>query len=247
MTDELGEFPKAQLRHAAKNINRRSKLARPRTATSIIHEDLRREIINLSRKPCDVISEKEIAAAYGVSRTPVREAILKLVDERLVEIFPQSGTYVAQIPVSSLAEAILVRTSLERLTTRLATERHNKNHAERFATIMEDQRRAAKQENRDAFHNADEAFHEAIAIAAGHPGIWRLVQSVKFQVDRYRRLTLPAPGRMHKVINEHEAVLNGIKSGNVGLAETRMVQHLEALASFSDLHHINPIYLLRDE
>ena len=232
------------LKRMASQADSRAKLGRPRTASSVIHAELRREIVNLMRKPGDVISEKDIAASYGVSRTPVREAVLKLVDERLVETVPQSGTYVSRIPVESLAEAILVRTALERLTVRLATERGNQAALQSIADIIEAQKVSASMEDRNAFHDGDEAFHEAIAIAAGHPQIWSLVQTVKFQVDRYRRLTLPAPGRMLKVIGEHEAILQAIKAGDPEQAEKSMIDHLEALASFSALQHINPDFLI---
>ena len=72
---------------------------RPRTATaaSRIYADLRAELVSLQRRPGEAISEAEIALSYGVSRTPVREAILKLSDEGLVEIFPQSGIIVSRI------------------------------------------------------------------------------------------------------------------------------------------------------
>jgi len=234
------------LRRVATRAALRSRLSRPRTASSIIHSDLRREIVSLARKPGDAISEKEIAAAYGVSRTPVREAILKLADERLVESFPQSGTFVARIPVNGLAEAIIIRTALERVTVRLATERQDLVALQFVEALIETQRLAAANEDRNAFHDGDEAFHEAIANAAGHPGIWTLVQTVKFQVDRYRRLTLPAPGRMLQVINEHEVIVRAIKSGNPEQAEICMIDHLEALASFSALTHINPDFLIHE-
>src|ERR1700722_20515344 len=83
---------------------------RPRTATaaSRIYADLRAELVSLARRPGEAISEAEIAVSYGVSRTPVREAILKLSDEGLVEIFPQSGINASRISIAELPEAIVV-------------------------------------------------------------------------------------------------------------------------------------------
>src|SRR3954454_24978491 len=71
------------------------------------HAGLRDELVSLARRPGEAIVEKEIAAAYGVSRTPVREAVLRLADEGLIEIFPQSGTFGARIPIAALPEAII--------------------------------------------------------------------------------------------------------------------------------------------
>src|SRR6202040_3275010 len=88
---------------------------RPRTATASarIYADLRAELISLQRQPGEGVSEAEIALSYGVSRTPVREAIRKLADDGLVEIFPQSGIYVCPIPIAAFPEAILVPYALE--------------------------------------------------------------------------------------------------------------------------------------
>src|SRR6476620_10572298 len=97
---------------------------RPRTTASArIYADLRAELVSLQRRPGDAVSEAEIALSYGVSRTPVREAILKLSDEGLVEIFPQSGINVSRIPIAALPEAIVVRRALEETTTRMTAER----------------------------------------------------------------------------------------------------------------------------
>src|SRR3979409_2211611 len=88
--------------------HRRSGRPRAATAASKIYTDIRAELVSLQRRPGEVISEAEIALSYGVSRTPVREAILKLSDEGLLEIYPQSGIFVSSIPISALPETILI-------------------------------------------------------------------------------------------------------------------------------------------
>jgi biotin operon repressor len=103
--------------------HRRSGRPRAATAASRIYSDLRTELVSLQRRPGEVISEAEIALSYGVSRTPVREAILKLSDEGLLEIFPQSGIFVSRIPIGALPEAIIIRKALEATTAQLAAER----------------------------------------------------------------------------------------------------------------------------
>ncbi len=158
--------------------------------------DLRSELVSLARRPGEAISEAEIALSYGVSRTPVREAILKLSDEGLLEIFPQSGIIVSRIPVAELPEAIIIRKALEETTARLAAERATASQILALRAILERQREADAAKDGDAFHAADEAFHSTIAEIARHPGIWKLIQQVKVHVDRYRLLTLPQIGRI---------------------------------------------------
>ena len=83
---------------------------------------------------------------------------------------------------------------------------------------------------------ADEAFHAAIAEIAGHPGIWALIQQVKLQVDRYRRLTLPVPGRMRLVLDEHRAIVAAIEARDGAGAAAAMSVHLDGLsASIGDV------------
>src|SRR5262249_31293402 len=95
------------------------------------------------------------------------------------------------------------------------------------------------------FHEADEAFHAAIAEAAGHPGIWRFIEQVKVQIDRYRRLTLPVPGRMRRVIEEHAAIVAAIEKHDGPDAAAAMAAHLEGLrASIGDVRDLNPDYFV---
>ena len=199
----------------------------------------------LRRRPGEPVAEKEIAAAYGVSRTPVREAVLRLADEGLIQILPQSGTFVARIPTSALPEAIIVRKALEETTARLAAERAKRAQVNALDAIVRRQREFADQGDRQAFHGADEAFHAAVADAAGHPRIWALVQQVKVQVDRYRQLTLPQKGRMALAIGEHAGVAAAIRRRDPAAAAQRMGAHLERLlGDIEGIQHLNPDYFV---
>jgi DNA-binding GntR family transcriptional regulator len=198
-------------------------------------------LVSLERRPGEAISEAEIALSYGVSRTPVREAILKLSDEGLLEIYPQSGIFVSRIPMAALPEAIIVRKALEETTAQLAAERATSSQILVLHAILERQREANAANDRDAFHHADESFHATIAEVAGHPGIWTLIQQVKIHVDRYRRLTLPQQGRIARAIEEHEAILDAIEAHDAARARIAMQTHLERLlGDISATQSINP-------
>lgn len=221
--------------------NRRSGRPRTATASSRIYSDLRTELVSLERRPGEAISEAQIAVSYGVSRTPVREAILKLSDEGLLEIYPQSGIFVSRIPIAALPEAIIIRKALEETTARLAAERATPSQTLALRSVLERQREANAAGDSDTFHQADELFHATVADVAGYPGIWKFIQQVKVHVDRYRRLTLPQQGRIAKVIAEHEAVLAAIEAHDPERARQAMETHLESLLdNISATQHINP-------
>lgn len=170
-----------------------------------------------------------------MSRTPVREAVLRLTDEGLVEVFPQSGTFVARIPYGDLPEAIVIRKALETSAVRMATERLTRSQQLSLASIIEQQREAAEAGDTEQFHLADEAFHSRIAQISGYPGIWRLVLQVKTQVDRFRQLTLLMPKRMFIVVADHEAVLDRMIAGDPEGAAAALGEHLDAvLPALSD-------------
>jgi len=130
---------------------------------------------------------------------------------------------------------------------RLAAEAASAEQLSELYGLIERQRRMQRAGNRDCFHEADEAFHAAIAESAGHPGIWTLIQQVKIQVDRYRRLTLPVPGRMARVLQEHMAIVKAIEARDPARAAAAMAAHLDGLsASIADVRDLNPEYFVED-
>jgi DNA-binding GntR family transcriptional regulator len=226
---------------ATSAIVRRNGRPRSATAAARIYSDLRAELVSLARRPGEAISEGEIALSYGVSRTPVREAILKLSDEGLVEIFPQSGINVSRIPIASLPEAIVIRRALEETTTKLTAAHATPSQILALRSIVERQREADIAHDRRAFHQADELFHATIAEIATYPGIWKLILQVKVHVDRFRQLTLPQAGRMTTVIAEHERILSAIEAHDADRAAVAMTGHIERLlGDIAGIKHINP-------
>jgi DNA-binding GntR family transcriptional regulator len=220
---------------------------RSETASAAVYRVLRQEITWLKRKPGEPIIEKDIALARSVSRTPVREALLRLAAEGLVDTVSKSGTFVARIPLSALPEAIVVRKALEQVTARSAAMRARRSDVTSLRAILERQREADAAGDRSAFHNADEAFHAAVATVAGYPGIWSLVQGVKTQIDRYRLLTLPQPGRMARVVKEHAAVVAAIEDHDADRAAAAMEGHLDGLQiSMEDIRRMNPDFFYED-
>lgn len=199
------------------------------TASAAIARILRDEIVAMTLLPGMPFSEKELTARFGVSRTPVREALIRLAEEGLVEVRPQSGTSVARIPLAAIPEAVVVRQALEGTTVELAATRGVEDGMGVLREIVARQQVCAERAEQTAFHEADEAFHEAIATICGHPGIWRIVRQAKMQIDRCRRLTLPVPGRMDQVVAEHRVILQAVEAGDPATARAAMTAHLQAV------------------
>lgn len=215
--------------------------------SDIVYWDLRSEIVSMALPPGTTISEKDLAQKYGISRTPVREAVLRLADDQLVDVVVKSGTFVSRISISGLREAIVVRRALEAVTVQEATERATESQIMELRALIQRQAEIAAADDFEAFHKADEDFHAGLAHIGGYPGIWDLIQQVKVNVDRYRRLTLPQPGRLSLIVEEHGAVVDAIATRDAATAVERMNDHLNKLRlDISIFQDMWPDYFIHD-
>ncbi|MBX5159335.1 GntR family transcriptional regulator [Rhizobium sp. NZLR1b] len=199
------------------------------TTAGAIYERLHANIVSLRMPPGMLLQEKRIADDFGVSRTPVREALLRLSEGGLVDIYPQSGTVVSRVPVSAIPEAVVVRKALEGTTVETAALLATAADIGRLDAIIARQRSHAATGNASSFHEEDETFHEAIAQTAGYPGIWAILKTVKVQIDRARRLTLPVLGRMDTVVHEHMIIRDALAAHDATAARHAMIHHLSAV------------------
>lgn len=226
--------------HEANGLGRR---VRAIPASAHIHAALREQIIGMEILPGAALHEKQIALAFGVSRTPVREALLKLADERLVDIFPQYGTFVSRISVPAMHDAMVIRDALERAAVRAASLAADSTALARLRDTLTDQKASHEAGALAAFHQADEAFHQTIAEVARHPNLWRVVRQEKAHVDRCRILSLPSPARRLEVMADHAAIFDGIAARDPERAEAAMRTHLDqVLPSVGMLVEAHPGY-----
>ena len=139
-----------------------------RMSRSVQAYDLLRDaIVSLWLKPGEPVNEKAICEQLGVSRTPVREALMRLADEGLVQVYPQAGTFISPIDLEHVFEGQIVRDALEMAMIRRAAHRLTPAFAARLAAILDDQRRCSARNDHQAFYVADEAFHRTISPCAG--------------------------------------------------------------------------------
>jgi GntR family transcriptional regulator, rspAB operon transcriptional repressor len=219
-----------------------------RPLSAQIYELAREAIVSLWLKPGQAISEKEIAAQLGVSRTPVREALMRLSGEGLIEVFRQSGTFVSPIKLHDVYEGLLIREALETAVVRQATRKFDRRFESRFEALLARQRECAERDDYDGFHALDEEFHRTISECSGTPRVWRLIISAKAQLDRVRRLGIRAPGQFQRILQQHESIVAGMKSGDEARAASALQEHLNAVfASIRLLLDENSAYFASDQ
>jgi len=197
---------------------------------------IRRAILTLELKPNTALSEKELSSRFGISRTPVREALIKLSDEGLVDIFPQRGTYVSPIRVAEVAEAQFIREALETTVTRTAAEKADATFKAQLKENLAQQRSAMEGGRLEEFMRLDESFHRAFSDFAKLPRAWHVIQNVKGQLDRVRYLSLPHPGHVTHLYEQHKAISDAVQAGDADGAADHMRHHLrEVFKSIDEL------------
>lgn len=192
-----------------------------------VHRALRNLILETVLLPWQTLSEKDVAARLEVSKTPVREAIIRLSEEGLVTVIPKSRTYVAPINLDRFLEGCFVRLQLESgAAKRAATERSLEDVCNLKACLAR-QEEAIAAEDYTAFRHLDEEFHSLIIEAAKLPGVIPLIETAKVEIDRIRslkqRLNIRATDR---VLAQHRSITSAIADKDPAKAEEAMRNHL---------------------
>jgi DNA-binding GntR family transcriptional regulator len=191
-----------------------------------VHSHLRHLILRLNLKPGEALSEKELSLKLGVSRTPVREAFIRLSEEGLVDIFPQRGTVVAPIRMAEIKEAQFLREILETSIVRRAAENIQPIFLRRLEANLLDQEKSLSRTDYTEFMELDEEFHHLLCLSVSFPRAWRVVQAVKGQLDRMRFMGLPQPGHAALMFHQHSVILDAVRNGSPEDAAKEMVKHL---------------------
>jgi GntR family transcriptional regulator, rspAB operon transcriptional repressor len=207
-------------------MNPRPRLDRDRQAAPQLFELLREAITSLELTPGATLSRAEIAARFGVSQTPVRDALMRLDEEGLVEVFPQHATVVSPIDLNLAQQAHFLRRSLELEIVRALGLDPQPLPVRKLNAIIAQQAAAAGAEDFETFSAMDRLFHAALYDAAGMHELWQLVRSRSGHIDRLRRLHLPTPGKAQDILRDHTFILEAIALGKPEQAQQHLRDHL---------------------
>lgn len=199
------------------------------TTAAQVERDLREAIIRLDLKPGTRLSEQEIATRLGVSRQPVREALIALGKSKLVEIRPNRGTVVVRISARQMMEARFVREALEVAVARRASDSFDSWTRRKIDGIIAKQRLAMEAQDHNAFRKEDEQFHIAIATGAGCALAWNAIADIKAHMDRVCNLQLRNPTSMGNLIVQHEKIVEAIDARDAEAAAGAMREHLNGI------------------
>lgn len=194
------------------------------------YDEIRDAIITMKLLPGAALQERDICAQLGISRTPMREAVLRLAQEGLVNVIPSGGTFVNKISVRGVIEGQIVREALEVQMVRLAARNYDPSHERAFDLLMFRQQDAGKRRDADEAFAIDNEFHQLLCVVAGFPNIWQTIHSATGQLDRVRRRAFPREGFFDEVVHEHLAIQKTLAAHDEAQAVALMKAHLNGIA-----------------
>jgi DNA-binding GntR family transcriptional regulator len=187
---------------------------------------VRKAIVMGNLPPGAPINEPEIAGRLGISRTPVREAVKKVSDEGLVEVFAQHGTFVSGIRRAQVEEAYIIRIALEGESVERAAATISQRQLQDIEDIHQAHETAVRRARYDEAIARDDDLHRAIAEVNDLNMLWKVVDITKAQMDRCRLQSLPDPGAGLETVAQHRAIIDALAAGNPEMARQAMLLHL---------------------
>ncbi len=214
-----------------------------RAAAAQVFECLRDMIISLELPPGSVINRQALQAQFGLSSTPVRDALTRLSEEGLVEIYPQSATRVSLIDVTKARQAQFLRRAVEQEAVRILCAAPEKEFVPELRAIIEKQRQEAERLDFTNFYALDRDFHRRLYEAAGAPDLYTLVRQRSGHIDRIRRINLPVAGKMQQIIRDHGLIVKAVAAGDAAKAQLHVRDHLSRSLAYSQaLRDKHPTY-----
>lgn len=196
----------------------------PRRQKIDVYKILKTKIQFLQLAPGTPINDSVLASELKVSRTPIREALLRLSNEYLIDIYPQSGTYVAKINVHLIKEIELLRHIVE---TKIALTLCEKKEdiSEDVAESLLLMELAAKNNHIQEFIQSDEKFHRQLFAHAGHEIMWNIISTNRIHYTRFLMLDMTFPNVLADSIKDHQDIVKYIHDGHIEKLEELLVRH----------------------
>jgi DNA-binding GntR family transcriptional regulator len=191
-----------------------------------VYEALRRDIVEKRLDPGEPLTEHGLCARYGVSRTPVREALAKLERDRLVRVVPKKGAFVRTISPEDVRELYQIREVLEALAVRLAAPRIDRDELAGFdARFRELARKGARASYADV-QALGEEFHGFLLKRAGNARLLEALEQIREHIRSVWSLSIMAPRRIQGLVREHLSIIDALRRADGRRAERLMARHV---------------------
>lgn len=217
--------------------------AAPTSLKQKVYFNLQKSIMELEYKPGELLKKQELCKEFGISRTPLSEAIALLMQDGLVEVIPQAGTYVARLSMDDLHEGAFIREALEIAAIKLLAGIITEPQLVKLRRNLRLQRVFIDDEDFQAFYALDAQFHAMLLDFTGFDKLKRVADSAWVNVNRVRRLLMPIAGRVEETYQEHVEIYSNLERGEPTKASNALEKHLKQLMTYiSPLEKSHPEY-----
>jgi DNA-binding GntR family transcriptional regulator len=192
-----------------------------------VYDTLKKNIMELGLEPGRPISEKDLVEMLQVSRSPIREALVKLSQEELIETTPQKGSVISLIDWQHAEESRFLRETLESAIVREACVKLGSEQVLHLGHLISLQELCEAEKNYERLFELDEEFHKAIIVGCGRIRTWGLLQQVTTHYNRIRFLRLATNHDWQIILAGHRALVHAIKEKDADAAEKVLREHLD--------------------
>lgn len=247
ITSKKRTVPSAQRRESTP-AKYAGKVQPGKSATAGIYERLRRAIMDFELAPGARITETELAASFGISRTPVREALHRLENEGLISIRPKQGCFVRDVDIHQISNYYDVRIALEVMAVELACKNMPDEVISQLSDTWNPAKRPKRFKNPDEIKVLEEVFHAMIAEYSGNPVLASYLKDVNDHIRSVRRLGFPDEKSIIETYEEHYLICKLLKKRDARAAREEMVRHIRksqgiarsvTLSQLQQQHHAN--------
>lgn len=197
------------------------------TGKKYAYRVLKENIMSLELKPGELLSESDLSEKLSISRTPIREVIMKLKGEHLIEVKPQAGTYVSLIDKEMIDEAIFMRKLLEKGVLKEACIEFSEEMFMELEKNLFAQKLVLNKDGKESeFHNLDKEFHRLIFIGCNKINIWESIMKIS---THYNRMRLLAEMKLNKefLVDQHITYLDIIKNKDSNIIDEVVSHHIK--------------------
>jgi DNA-binding GntR family transcriptional regulator len=192
-----------------------------------ILETIRDAIMSGSLKPGEKVAEPELAARFGISRTPIREAFRQLESEGYLSVIPRKGALVASFSPKDVEEFYAIKSILEGYAARKACSRLSTREINKLEGINDKLREIAAEGDVRHFFKVHNNFHDTFIRGAGNEKLHDMIEGLLKKFQRLRLASLSIPGRMLISVEEHEKIIEAFRSRDAILAELLVQKNAE--------------------
>jgi DNA-binding GntR family transcriptional regulator len=192
-----------------------------------VYGELKEAILSGALEPGCPIDKAGLCEKLGVSRFPVSAAVSRLSYDRLVDVAPQHGSFVARISLNDVRERFFIRSALEAEIAAEAARRMTRADKDALAANLKEEEAAVEVEDRTSFYALDVAFHQIMTARLGMARAHDVLEALRIHLERARRLAMSPAGRLRAALNEHASIAAAIEAGDASAAREAMKRHLE--------------------